>query len=101
MWRWPRSYLSSSVTSRSAIRTLHGPVCPPTPDISRHDLGCAGKYRAVPQPNNGPCRLLQALCRGARADSTADFHTNNARGKLGAATRTEVIKGASGKLIEQ
>jgi len=50
----------------------------------------------VLQPNNGPCRLLQALCSGARVDSTADFHT----GKLGAATRTEVIKGASGKLIE-
>jgi hypothetical protein len=54
----------------------------------------------VLQPNNGPHRLLQALCSGARADSTADFHTDNARGKLGAATRTEVIKGASGKLIE-
>jgi DNA-binding NarL/FixJ family response regulator len=45
--------------------------------------------------------LLQALCSGARADSTADFHTDNARGKLGAATRTEAaIKAASGKLIE-
>jgi DNA-binding CsgD family transcriptional regulator len=32
---------------------------------------------------------------------TVDFHTNNARGKLGAATRTEAaIKAASGKLIE-
>jgi len=44
----------------------------------------------VLQPNNGPRRLLQALCSGARADSTADFHTDNAQGKLGAATRTEV-----------
>jgi len=51
----------------------------------------------VLQPNNGPHRLLQALCSGARADSTADFHT----GKLGAATRTEAaIKAANGKLIE-
>jgi DNA-binding CsgD family transcriptional regulator len=32
---------------------------------------------------------------------TVDFHTDNARGKLGAATRTEAaIKAASGKLIE-
>jgi DNA-binding NarL/FixJ family response regulator len=32
---------------------------------------------------------------------TIDFHTDNARGKLGAATRTEAaIKAASGKLIE-
>jgi hypothetical protein len=54
----------------------------------------------VLQPNNGPRRLLQSLCSGARADSTADFHTDNTRGKLAAATRTEVIKGASGKLIE-
>jgi DNA-binding NarL/FixJ family response regulator len=32
---------------------------------------------------------------------TVDFHTDNARGKLGAATRTEAaIKAASGRLIE-
>jgi DNA-binding CsgD family transcriptional regulator len=32
---------------------------------------------------------------------TIDFHTDNARGKLGAATRTgAAIKAASGKLIE-
>ena len=32
---------------------------------------------------------------------TVDFHTDYARGKLGAATRTEAaIKAASGKLIE-
>jgi DNA-binding NarL/FixJ family response regulator len=32
---------------------------------------------------------------------TVDFHTDNARGKLGAATRTEAaIKAAGGKLIE-
>jgi DNA-binding CsgD family transcriptional regulator len=32
---------------------------------------------------------------------TVDFHTDNARGKLGAATRTEAaIKAATGRLIE-
>ena len=32
---------------------------------------------------------------------TVDFHTDNARAKLGAATRTEAaIKAASGRLIE-
>ena len=32
---------------------------------------------------------------------TVDFHTDNARAKLGAATRTEaVIKAAAGRLIE-
>jgi DNA-binding CsgD family transcriptional regulator len=32
---------------------------------------------------------------------TVDFHIDNARGKLGAATRTEaVLKAATGRLIE-
>src|SRR5215813_7412881 len=60
MWRWPRSNLSSSVTSRSAIRTLQRPVCPDAADISSEDLCYGGNIGRAAHGTTGRANAYAA-----------------------------------------
>src|SRR5208282_4416875 len=70
-----------------------------------------GLWPKLPELNDREVEVLTWVARGKTSAETAqilgltrrtvDFHTDNARAKLGAATRTEAaIKAATGRLIE-
>jgi DNA-binding CsgD family transcriptional regulator len=103
----------------SIARPRHQPLFQPIEAGGHYDAGEGEDYHAGKQfrhvervaLNEREVEVLTWVARGKTSAEiaqilgltkrTIDFHTDNARSKLGAATRTEAaIKAASGKLIE-